>query len=338
MKRALFSVSSFFLLAATVFICSRACILSRTHDHIFTASTGGMSADSTAGRGMAVFAQKVSEYTNGSMTIQVYYGTELGGSTSLIFDMMDGKVDFGVCGDSYYATLVPEIQAYELPYLFNSLEQARAALEGPSFRYIQKQLESSGLKALSFWEIGFRQLTSSSKSIQGLQDLNNFKLRCLPAVFQIMAWEYAGCKPFPLDISELYSALKEERVDGQDNPLSEIYSQRLYEVQRYLSITNHVYTPMLFSCSQEVWNLLTESEQNAVIQAAADARNTIFAMNDAETDSLITKLKDRGMQIIRDINIEPIRQEMTRVHTVFGEMYGTKFLELLRYKQNEDKM
>ena len=71
MKRALFSVSSFFLLAATVFICSRTCILSRTHDHIFTASTGGMSADSTAGRGMAVFAQKVSEYTNGSMTIQV---------------------------------------------------------------------------------------------------------------------------------------------------------------------------------------------------------------------------------------------------------------------------
>lgn len=330
-----FGGAAFMLLLAALGVLLTVSSCSRKKDaensvRIFRAATGGMSAESPAGRGMEVFAQKVSEYTGGAVKIEIFYGSELGSPSELVTDMMYGAVDFCVCGDSYYAELAAEIQAYELPYLFDSLEQARSALNGASFDRIQKQLKPSGIQALSFWEIGFRQLTSSVKPIRRASDVRNLKIRCLPAPFQILAWEYAGAVPAPMDISALYGALESGQIKGQENPLSEIYTQRLYEVQPYLSITNHVYTPQLFSCSAQTWNLLTGEERQAVAQAAHDAQQAVFAINDTETKTLLDALRSEGMEIITDVDTASFKEEMTKTHTVFIEKYGRSFLRLLK--------
>ena len=295
----------------------------------FSASTGGMSANSPAGKGMAKFAEKVSEYSNGTMKIDVFYDTTLGNSTSIINGMQQGSVDFGVCGDSYYSGLVPEIQAFELPFLFESLEDARTALAGDAGHYVTEKIAKKGIQPLCFWEIGFRNLTNNKREVVKPSDLNGIKLRTLSATTQIRAWEYAGAIPVAMDVSELYSSLQQGVVDGQENPLSEIVSQRFYEVQKYLSLTEHVYTPMLFSCSGTVWASLSAEQKEVITKAAMDAQAEVYSVNDINNEVYLQQIKDAGVQVGENPDKEAFKALMTKSYQIFVDQCGDEILTIL---------
>lgn len=321
----------FISLVVTVMVCAFAFAggSSEKGTMDLAASTGGMSASSPAGRGMAKFAELVNQYSEGAIKIKVFYDTTLGNSSSIVSGMMQGTVDFGICGDSYYSGLVPEIQAFELPYMFESQEEARAALNGPAADYLIGKLEPSGIQALAFWEIGFRQLTNNIRPVKNVSDLKGIKIRCLPATFQVKAWEGMGALPVPMDISELYSSLQQKVVDGQENPISEIYNQRFYEVQRYLSLTNHVYTPMLLSCGGQTWARFTPNQQEIILRAAKEAQAEVFRINDEDNAKLLSKIASAGVLVTEDVDVESFKQAVTGSRDLFVQQYGFDILNIL---------
>ncbi len=294
-----------------------------------SASTGGMSAGSPAGRAMTKFAEKVNELSDGSIEIKVFYDTTLGNASSMVNGLQQGTVDIGVCGDAYYSGLVPEIQAFELPYIFDSVEDARTNLAGEAGQYIFEKLEKKGIQPLTFWEIGFRQLTNNKRAVVEPSDLKGVKLRCLPATFQVKAWEYAGAIPVPMDVSELYSSLQQGVVDGQENPLSEIYNQGFHEVQKYISLTNHVYTPMLFSVGGQSWARLTAEQQEIIKAAAQEAQAEVYRINDAENDVLLQKLIDAGLEVEMNPNKAAFKELMQKAYTLFTDQYGDEIITML---------
>ncbi|WP_320129173.1 DctP family TRAP transporter solute-binding subunit [uncultured Sphaerochaeta sp.] len=296
----------------------------------FSASTGGMSATSPGGKGMAKFAEKVGEYSNGTIEIKVFFDTTLGSPSSMVSGMQQGTVDFGVCGDAYYSSLVPEIQVFELPYMFNSIEEARTSVAGPAGKLISEKLEKKGIHPLTFWEIGFRQLTNSKRPITTPSDLKGLKIRSLPSTFQVKAWENAGAIPVPMDVSELYSSLQQGVVDGQENPLSEIYNQRFYEVQKYLSLTSHVYTPMLFSVGSTTWARLSDEQKGWISKAAKDAQILVYEVNDLGNSEFLAKIKAAGVQVNENPNREEFKKLMVGSQVLFSSQYGDELINLIK--------
>lgn len=295
----------------------------------FSASTGGMSASSPAGQAMTEFAKKVTEYSGGTIEVKVFFDTTLGSPSSMVNGLQQGTIDFGVCGDAYYSSLVPEIQAFELPYTFDSLEEARTALAGPAGQAIFDKLAKKGVQPLTFWEIGFRNLTNSKRAVHSPEDLRGLKVRTLPATFQVKAWENAGAIPVPMDVSELYSALQQGVVDGQENPLSEIFNQRFHEVQKFMSLTEHVYTPMLFSAGGQTWSRLSKEQQEWVMKAAKDAQRVVYAVNDTENANYLKSIKAAGVTVDENPNREAFKALMAGSKTLFINQYGSEILNLL---------
>lgn len=132
---------------------------------------------------------------------------------------------------------------FQLPYLFENLDEARAATSGPAADAINEKFAEVGIIGLSFWENGFRELTNNVRPITTPDDLQGIKLRTLSADVQVAMWEALGALPTPIDASEMYTALQQGTVQGQENPLHEIVARKLYEVQPYVTLTDHVYTP-----------------------------------------------------------------------------------------------
>ena len=296
-----------------------------------SASTGGMSASSAAGRGLAKFAELVNEYSDGAITVRVFYDTTLGNSTAVVSGMIQGTVDVGICGDSYYSGLVPEIQAFELPFMFSDKEDARSAVNGEPGQYIFDKLDQKGIHGLAFWEIGFRQLTNNVRVVKTPADLKGIKLRCLPATYQVTAWDAAGAMPVPMDVSELYSSLQQGVVDGQENPVSEIYAQRFYEVQKYISMTNHVYTPMLFSISGIRWAQLDDAQKDIILRAAKDAQQEVYNINDSEEASLLDEMVSSGnLELNTEVDSEAFKSAMQPAYDLFEKDYGSEFIDLLQ--------
>jgi len=289
-----------------------------------------MSVNSPAGKALTKFAELVKEYSKGSVDVKVFYDTTLGSPSSLVNGLQQGTVDICVTGDAYYSGLVPEIQVFELPYMFNSVSDARTKINGKAGDFIMEKLSKKGIQPLAFWEIGFRQLTNNKKEINTPADLKGIKLRCLPATFQVKAWESAGAIPVPMDISELYSSLQQGVVDGQENPLSEIYNQRFYEVQKYLSLTEHVYTPMLLSASGVTWNRLSAEQQNILKKAAKEAQQEVYRINDENSATLLKQIKDAGVKINEKPDKQAFKKAMSNSTAMFAAQYGTDIINILK--------
>lgn len=294
-----------------------------------SASAGGMAADSPAGKAMDLFAEKVAGLSNGSIKVEVFYESTLGDPTALVQALQQGTVDVAATGDSYFAGLVPELQIFELPFLFDSYEEARSAVDGPVGQKISKKYDGTGIKPLGFWEIGFRHLTNNVRPIRKPSDLRGIKIRTLPAPIQVKTWEVLGALPTPIDFSELYTALQQGVVDAQENPLSLIRTSKFYEVQKYLTLTGHVYTPMFLGMSQMTWDRLSPSQQEAVIKAALEAQSYERNLVSGSEEEDLKFIENHGVEVIRDPEKEAFKNAITGVYKIFTDKYGSELLNEL---------
>lgn len=295
----------------------------------FTVATGGSSQSSPIGVGADEFAKKLEEYSGGTLRADVYYDTQLGSTQDLVDGIQQGTVDFTEAGNSFFSAYVPELQAIELPFLFDSYDQARSILQGAAGEYVKAKFEGTGIKILAFWEIGFRHMTNNDHAIHSIEDVNGLKIRTLPAAVQVAAWETFGAVPTPIDFSELYTSLQQGVVSGQENPLSEIYSKKFYEIQKYITLTGHVYTPGPFACSEATWNSLTEQEQEWVMMAVEDATAAMFSANDALETNALSEMEAYGCEIDRDPDVTGFQEKAETVYSIFTDQYGTEFLDLI---------
>lgn len=287
---------------------------------------GSMSENTPAGIGVKTLAEKLTEYSNGTINATPYFDTQLGDAKSMVQGLQNGTIDIGVAGNSYYSSIVPDVQVLELPYMFNNYEQARNIVDGEIGKELLNKFNEKGIVGLKFWEIGFRQFSNKKREIKSVDDIKGLKIRTLTSPIQVKVWEMYGALPTAIDSSELYTSLQQGVIDGQENPISEIVSKRLYEVQQHVSLTSHVYTPMILGMSKLTYDKLTDEQkeilEKAVIDATKASRDAVLQQ---EEEGLKT-LQENGVKIVENPNLSKFIEIGKVSYPVFTEKYGDEFV------------
>ena len=291
---------------------------------------GGIPKNSPTGTGIEAMIAEIDKNSSGSIKATAYYDTELGDASSMVQGMVQGTIDIGVSGDAYYSGLVPMIQVFELPFMFETIDQARAAVDGPAKDVIFKELEAQGIIGLAFWENGMRQLTNSVKPIQNLDDLQGIKIRTTPATMQIEAWKALGTLPTSIDIGELYTALQVGTVDAQENPFAEIEYKKFYEVQPYLTVTNHVYTPFLMGLSKKTADKMTPEQLQIVKDAALVGQQVQRDAAAAAQETAKQNMLDYGIEIVEDADLTAFRERAMTVYSIFTDTCGQEIVDIVK--------
>ena len=245
-------------------------------------SAGSYSASSAMGEAMSRMADLITEYSGGTITCDLYTDGSLGDLASQVDAVVNGSIDILCAGDSYYSTYVPQMQIFELPFLYESVDEARYVLDSEAGQAIADMFAGTGIQILDYWELGMRQLTNSVRPVTNFEDAQGLRIRVLPVEIQVYAWEQFGCQVVAIDGSELYSSLQTGVVDAQENPLEGIYSNKLYEIQPYVTMTNHVFTPAALSISDATVARLSAEQLEAVQRAAGEATGWLRAAMDED--------------------------------------------------------
>ena len=236
-------------------------------------------------------ANAVKAETNGRMEIQIFPNHMLGGQTNELSQLRAGSIQFLLTLDAVYSAIAPVANIDSIGFAFTSTKQATAALDGPLGAYIRKELNSKGLYVFEkVFDLGFRQVTSSQKPIKTVDDFTGLKIRTPPSAVFVDLFKTLGASPTPIDIGELYVALQTHVVDAQETPLSSIETLRYYEVQKYLSVTNHIWTGNWLAANGDAWNALPPDIQAVVNRNAAKytllERRDMTLLNVALADKL----------------------------------------------------
>lgn len=249
------------------------------------------------------FAKRVSELTSGEVTVTVHPAGELGSDPSILEGIRLGTIDIAQTGNPFYTRFEPKLNVLDIPYLFDDYEHAYKVVDGEIGDQLLGELEKHRMKGLAFWEIGFRKVTNSVRPVRTPADLEGLKIRTTPNPAHIRAFEDWGATPTPMAFTEVYLALETGTVDGQENPLNIIRSNRFQEVQRYLSYTDHAYTASVVSMNLAKFNGLADAHQQAILTAAKEAADFQRQLNRESEAEDLAALKDAGVDIIQDIDV-----------------------------------
>lgn len=291
---------------------------------------GSIPENTPTGGALAVMADYINAYSDGTINATAYYDTALGDATSMVQGLQQGTVDIGLSGTAYFSGLVPEIEVFQLPFLFSDLESARAATSGPAADELNKKFEDVGLVGLSFWENGFRELSNNVRPIKIPDDMKGIKMRTLPAEIQVATWKEMGALPTSIDAAELYTALSTGTVNAQDNPLHEIVARKLYEVQPYITLTDAVYTPFYMAISKITWDSMSESQQALIREAADVARTEQLKLTDEAQASAKQILIDNGCTIEENPDKDAFKEKAMKTWSLFTDQFGTDLLDMVQ--------
>ncbi len=231
-----------------------------------------LAADHPLGVAGQKFADLVSEKSGGKITVTVYPGAVLGSDQQNLSAVRGGTLDFTTMATGLLAGIDKEFMVFDLPFMFNSSEEAYALSDGPVGTGLMEGLSEAGIRGLGIWDLGFRNMTNNRRPIATLEDIEGLKLRVIAAPVYIDLFTQLGANPVPMTFGEVYGALESGAIDGQDNPLAVIQSAKFAEVQDYLSITRHIYTGMPFLMSGQTWDGLSEDERAIITEAADEAK------------------------------------------------------------------
>ncbi|MEX2519852.1 MAG: TRAP transporter substrate-binding protein [Paracoccaceae bacterium] len=253
------------------------------------------------------FAARVAELTNSEIKISVHPAGELGSDPAILEGLRLGTIDIGQTGNPFYTRFAPKLNVLDLPYLFDSYEHVYKVVDGDIGNGLLDELEQNRMKGLAFWEIGFRNITNSKQAIKTPDDLKGLKIRTTPNPAHVQAFEIWGASPTPMAFTEVYLALETGTVDGQENPVNIIRSNRFQEVQEHMSMTGHAYTVSIVSMNLAKFKSLTEYQQNALVTAAREAAVYQRELNRAQDESGLAEIRAAGVEVIEDIDTAPFR-------------------------------
>jgi TRAP-type transport system periplasmic protein len=257
----------------------------------------GLNEQSNQGRAVKVFADAVDKASGGKMKVRAIGAAALGPDTQMQQALIGGAQEMMVGSTATLVGISKEMALWDTPFLFNNAREADAVLDGPIGQKVMDKLQDKGLVGLAYWENGFRNLTNTKRPVTRLEDLDGIKLRVMQNNVYLDSFKLLGANAVPMPFSELFSALETKTVDGQENPYNTILSSKFYEVQKYLSVTNHVYSPWIVTVSKKWWDGLSKDEQKVLQDAAIVARD--FERKDTrdEAAKALAELKAKGMQI-----------------------------------------
>jgi TRAP-type transport system periplasmic protein len=281
-----------------------------------------MSVNDTMHQGTLKFAELVKEKTNGEITVDVFPTSQLGKDKAIIQGARMGSIDIAMTGNPFYTGTEAALNVLDLPYLFKDFDHVYKVLDGPIGKEIGILLEKHGLKELGFMEIGFRNLTNNKRQVKGPADFKGIKVRVTPNPAHVQAFQLLGAVPTPMPFGEVYMAMKTGAVDGQENPITLIYGQKFYEVQKYLSLTYHAYSTSHVTMTLKKFDKLKPAHQKALVESMHEAADYHRKMNRELEATLLKEMKAAGLQV----EMEPDRAAVAAVvQQKTQEKYAAKF-------------
>lgn len=257
----------------------------------------GLNEQSNQGRATKVFIDEVDKLSGGKMKVRAFGAASLGTDVQMQQALIGGAQEMMVGSTATLVGITKEMALWDTPFLFNNAQEADAVLDGPVGAKVRAKLEEKGLVGLVYWENGFRNLTNNKHAVARLEDLNGIKLRVMQNNVFLDSFKTLGANAVPLPFSELFSALETKAVDGQENPYNTILSSKFYEVQKYLTVTNHVYSPWIVTVSKKFWDGLSPAEKKVLQDAAVKSRDYERKDTRDEAAKALADLKAKGMQV-----------------------------------------
>ena len=284
----------------------------------------GLNENSNQGRAAKVFAEQVEKASQGKMKVRAIGAAALGPDTQMQQALIGGAQEMMVGSTATLVGITKEMALWDTPFLFNNAKEADAVLDGPIGTKVMNKLQDKGLVGLAYWENGFRNLTNSKRPVAKVEDLEGIKLRVMQNNVYLDSFKTLGANAVPLPFSELFSALETKTVDGQENPFNTILSSKFYEVQKYLTVSNHVYSPWIVLVSKKWWDGLSKDEQKILSDAAKASRDFERKDTREEGAKALADLKGKGMQIneLPASEAGRMRDKLTKVNAEIATNVG----------------
>lgn len=243
------------------------------------------------------FADVVKAKSSGRIEVQVAPSAQLGDDAAMVTAMRTGALDMSANSQGAVANAVPEFAAYGMPFMFSNPAQAFKVLDGPLGKELADKSAEKGLILLGTWDNGIRQMTNSKRPINKVEDMKGLKMRVPPDATLVDIMQALGAEAQQIKFAELYVALQQGVVDGQENPLVNIHASKLYEVQKHLALTNHQFQMTPFLMSKRTWDKLSETDRKVVLDAATEATALQRKLSQEADDKLLAELKAKGVLV-----------------------------------------
>ncbi len=283
-------------------------------------------------QGVAIdtFAQEVEKRTNGRYKIQTFYSGALGGERESVEAVQLGTQELTFTSTGPIPNFVPETKILDVPFLFRDKAHARAVLDGPIGQEMLKKFEPKGMVGLAWAENGFRHMTNSKRDVRTPEDLKGLKMRTMENPVHIAAYKGFGIITTPMAFPEVFTALQQGTVDGQENPLPVIISSKFEQVQKHLSLTGHVYSPCIFLMNKEAFDKLSAEDKQAFIEAAQEGTKANRARVDEDDAKGVEDLRAKGMTVIDDLDKAKFVAALAPVNVQFEKEFGKDNLDRIR--------
>ncbi len=239
----------------------------------------------------------LAEKSGGAMELQAFWGSALGDDLAASQMLRSGTLEMVITSSSPLAGMMPALGVFDLPFLFSDEAEADAILDGAFGQEVSANIEQYGVVNLAFWENGFRNLTNSVQPVTKWEDLDGMKVRVMQNNIFIDSFANMGANATPMPFGEVFSALETGAIDAQENPFVTIDTSKFYEVQEYLSVTRHAYTPFLVLYSKPLWDQLSPEEQAALRDCAIVGRDVQRAVSREKSGAALANVQSAGMAV-----------------------------------------
>lgn len=286
--------------------------------------------DHPTSMGVKKFAELVAAKSGGKIKVNEFASSQLGNELQQQSALMGGVQEMLVASTTSLAGVVKEFGLLDFPFLFSNARQADAMVDGPLGKMLNAKLQDKGIVVLGFFDLGFRNVTNSKRPITKGEDLEGLKLRVIPNPVFIETFKTFKANPVPMPFAELYGALENKAVDGQENPYAVILSSKFYEVNKYVSETNHVYATNPIQISKRFWEKLSATEQKLIQDAATEAQNYQRVASREVSSKAVSELKAKGMvfNTIPAPEQARMRAAVKAVHDKFAASYDPAVVKL----------
>ena len=283
-------------------------------------------------QGVAIdtFAKEVEARTGGRYKIQAFYSGSLGGERESIEAVQLGTQELTFSSTGPVPNFVPEAKILDIPFLFRDKAHARAVLDGPIGQEMLTKFDSKGFKALAWGENGIRNMTNNKRAINTPDDLKGLKLRTMENPVHVAAYKGLGIVTTPMAMTEVFTALQQGTVDGQENPLSVIMAAKFDQVQKHVSLTGHVYSPGIFLMNKGSFDKLSAADKQAFLDAAKEGVKANRARVDADDAMGVSYLRGKGMTVTENVDKAKFVATLAPVYAEFEKQFGKANIDKIR--------
>ena len=289
-----------------------------------------LAQNSSYGVAVDTFAREVEKRTAGRYKVQNFYSAALGAERESVEGVQLGTLDLTLTSTGPLPNFVPEVAILDIPFLFRDYAHARAVLDGPIGQELLQKFPAKGMVALAWAENGFRHMTNSKHPVNTPDDLRGLKMRTMENPIHIEAYKQFGILPTPMAFTEVFTALQQGTVDGEENPLSVITSAKLDQVQKYLTLTGHVYSPAVILMNKARWDALSAQDKQAFQEAAREAVKANRARVDDDERKAVADLRAKGMIVTENVDKAKFQAKLAPVYADFAKRFGQENIDRIR--------